>query len=361
MSGLGLKLIATDSDDENDHTYSATWRKQISEQNGDLIMLNKSIDLEVGDNVTISSRNEVTCNSIDQLMDVSDVMVDFVDQITNGNNFIQTAENQVTSEPIVDMSETTVYSEDNIVVGDIITINAENQAISDRFSDITDITSNSLGEKIPVEDNITVLGTDKNNNETNYCRHCEKSFSTKSNFKRHSKKHKGSIRCHIAACKKAFANNSELKRHVETHSSDKTFQCSFCIKKFKSKRGLTIHVKEHIGVYRYLCPQCGRGFNFKTDFEGHTASHSGVKPYSCQKCCKSFTYKNYFKLHCSTCGTSRGNFECGICGRFFKQKRYLDDHFKALENDKRYQCAVCGAFFKYRASLYKHMKNFGHK
>ena len=41
-------------------------------------------------------------------MDVSDVMVDFVDQITNVNNFIPIAENQVTSEPIVDMPETTV-------------------------------------------------------------------------------------------------------------------------------------------------------------------------------------------------------------------------------------------------------------
>ena len=65
------------------------------------------------------------------------------------------------------------------MVGDNITIDAENQAISDRNSDFTDITSNSLGAKIQVEDNIIVLGTDKNNNETNYCRHCEKSFSTK--------------------------------------------------------------------------------------------------------------------------------------------------------------------------------------
>lgn len=32
----------------------------------------------------------------------------------------------------------------------------QNQPISDRISDITDITSNSLGEKIQVDDNITV-------------------------------------------------------------------------------------------------------------------------------------------------------------------------------------------------------------
>lgn len=32
----------------------------------------------------------------------------------------------------------------------------QNQPISDRISDITDITSNSLGEKIQVDDNINV-------------------------------------------------------------------------------------------------------------------------------------------------------------------------------------------------------------
>lgn len=45
---------------------------------------------------------------------------------------------------------------------------------------------NSSGEKIQIDDNITVDDY-KNNNETNKCRCCEKSFSTKSNFKGQSK------------------------------------------------------------------------------------------------------------------------------------------------------------------------------
>ena len=76
--------------------------------------------------------------------------------------------------------------------------------------------------------------------------------------------------------------------------------------------------------------------------------------------CNSTIIINNLTRHAAICNVKLQHFECKICSKKFKSKRYLNEHNKGHQEGHGYQCSGCGDVLKYRASLYKHKQRTGH-
>ena len=77
------------------------------------------------------------------------------------------------------------------------------------------------------------------------CNHCEKSYSSFQNLKRHIKYVHEGVKDHVCIqCKKSFSDAANLKRHVKTvHEGQKDHKCETCGKEFGELSKLKRHTK----------------------------------------------------------------------------------------------------------------------
>ena len=128
------------------------------------------------------------------------------------------------------------------------------------------------------------------------CNKCEKSFSSKGDFRKHEQIHNRQRHLVCSECGKKFFTQTHLNRHQMIHTGEKPYVCGKCGKSFSQNVSLLNHKLTHTGERPHLCIECGKSFAVYGNFKVHQMSH-GEKPFKCSKCGKQFIRADAFKKH----------------------------------------------------------------
>lgn len=160
------------------------------------------------------------------------------------------------------------------------------------------------------------------------CSHCNKTFATESNYKRHlnSLQNNEKKRYHCNNCGKFFRKLRELESHHDSeHRDDKVFRCGVCQAEFCWHENLLKHKQVH-DVDPHVCDACGQKFIDLTSLLVHKRTCSTSSKTEIQK--KSVVVKKEVDTRCQIDGGKP--FTCHICGRGFKfdfsYRTHLDGH-----------------------------------
>lgn len=98
-------------------------------------------------------------------------------------------------------------------------------------------------------------------------------------------------------CDRSFSRRSDLRKHTVVHTGIKPFTCHICYKSFSRNTNLTKHLRIHSGHKPYVCPQCPKTFISKGDLTRHAIIHSGQRPFACSYCDQSFGRRDKLIRH----------------------------------------------------------------
>ncbi|XP_063317023.1 zinc finger protein 500-like [Pelmatolapia mariae] len=111
---------------------------------------------------------------------------------------------------------------------------------------------------------------------------------------------------------------------------------------------------EQAGVKKIVtCDICGKTFKFKSHMEQHYRVHTTQKPYACQTCGKCFIQSGVLSVHMRT-HTGEKPYSCERCGKRFRHNCSFLAHMRSHTGEKPYPCNVCGNRFADSSSLKKH-------
>ncbi|XP_068135082.1 zinc finger protein 664-like isoform X2 [Hyperolius riggenbachi] len=154
---------------------------------------------------------------------------------------------------------------------------------SDRISPEKSITRER--STVDSSGNITLM------TETVYkCNKCDKTFFTRSGYRKHQKNHADDDRNICGECGEAFADQASFNLHKETHLKDKPWICSVCPKRFRLQSHLAKHERTHTGQRPYICKVCGNSFSQSSNLATHMKTHFGGKSYRSREVDHSFMH-----------------------------------------------------------------------
>ncbi|CAK8686468.1 unnamed protein product [Clavelina lepadiformis] len=187
------------------------------------------------------------------------------------------------------------------------------------------------------------------------CTVCAKSFTKKSNMKRHLKTHTGTRLYQCEVCSKSFSLSSNLQRHMKVHSGERPYKCKVCCKSFSDSSDLKRHMKVHTGERPYECEICFKSFSQSSHLQLHMKVDNGERPYQCKVCCKSFlqsnTLRNHLKIH-----TGERPYQCKVCFKSFSQSGIINAHMRTHTGERPHHCDICFKSFSRTTYLQTHMK-----
>ncbi|KAM5141665.1 uncharacterized protein ACMZJ9_015377 isoform 1-T2 [Mantella aurantiaca] len=113
---------------------------------------------------------------------------------------------------------------------------------------------------------------------------------------------------------------------------------------------------------QFMCSECGRCYKGKYALKNHFKLHTGVGLYSCTECHKTFTVKQRLYMHQRT---DSNPFVCSQCAKCFVCKTGLGFHMQVDHPQIRYRsphacylrCPVCTQDFQTKNDLEDHMKD----
>uniref|UniRef100_A0A3B3R938 C2H2-type domain-containing protein n=1 Tax=Paramormyrops kingsleyae TaxID=1676925 RepID=A0A3B3R938_9TELE len=173
------------------------------------------------------------------------------------------------------------------------------------------------------------------------CQVCDRSFSQRSSYQKHCKRHNVGLGIETQLKQKLFLKqkcsmvvNLEGKNYShnedEGNSDDSDsapyFPCHVCGKTFPTSENLEDHQRCHLGEKPYECAECGRCFFQLAHLQQHQRSHKSEfhRPYRCPKCQLSFTGPTQLAEHMAT--HRDDNFPCDLCDQTFSCKLSRAQH-----------------------------------
>ena len=137
---------------------------------------------------------------------------------------------------------------------------------------------------------------------------------------------KRSYTCFV--CNREFSKSSHLKDHMLTHTGEKPYVCNICGKGVTVRSSLKKHLYTHSGERPYICKICGKGYRSASDRSLHMESHDIEKSFSCGLCEVKFATVSTLKRHMLTHTKPKKPYHCDICGKGFKNSKYVKVHKK---------------------------------
>ncbi|KAM9321805.1 uncharacterized protein KZ484_021871 isoform 2-T2 [Pholidichthys leucotaenia] len=101
------------------------------------------------------------------------------------------------------------------------------------------------------------------------------------------------------------------------------------------------------------CDICGKSFKFRSHMMQHYRTHTSQKPYACTICGRRFIQSGLLSIHMRT-HTGERPYSCKWCGKSFRQNGNLIAHVRIHTGEKPYHCNMCGRRFTELSSLKRH-------
>jgi len=222
------------------------------------------------------------------------------------------------------------------------------------------------------------------------CTVCGKRFVESGHLKVHHRIHSGEKPFECTVCGKRFAHSGDLVRHNRIHSGEKPFECTVCGKRFARSGHLLEHNRIHSGEKPFECTVCDKRFAWSGGLAKHNIIHSGEKPFECT-CGKRFARSDHLVSH-KRIHNGEKVFECTVCDKRFVEFSSLKVHSRihlkkhllrhedvkpytgseypsqvhaaaALKSNstvhsgfKQFCCGKCGKYFKYKNTVIQHFE-----
>lgn len=151
----------------------------------------------------------------------------------------------------------------------------------------------------------------------------------------------------------AFVASNRLREHVRVHTGERPNSCSLFSKRFKTHGGLRHHREVH-SSRRYGCPYCGKTMKNRRNLREHVCIHTGRKTHCCKHCARSFMYNYQLKKHLLVSHNEGTWYVCYVCEKSFTKRFALKLHVFRHEGFKPYACSECPERFHARASFKVH-------
>lgn len=136
------------------------------------------------------------------------------------------------------------------------------------------------------------------------CAHCGLTFTNRTIFNKHLKRHEIGVAIECDICSKPFYTLQEVHQHkskehaVEKKKKKRTdYLCDFCGKHFTRQSTFYSHKKIHIVQGEFKCSQCDKVFNQKIKLRKHIKSHSTERRYMCEMCGYQSKYPDSLRKH----------------------------------------------------------------
>ncbi|KAB7503501.1 Zinc finger protein [Armadillidium nasatum] len=123
-------------------------------------------------------------------------------------------------------------------------------------------------------------------------------------------------------------NNKSVKSLPYKYLEDYSCQCKLCDKVCPSREEILKHFNESHKSYRpFECGVCGKKFVHKHYVNLHMRVHTGERPYVCQLCPRSYSHKTSFTIHMRIHNGIRPYAcECSICGIYCATQASITGH-----------------------------------
>lgn len=232
---------------------------------------------------------------------------------------------------------------------------SENTDDTSRTSDVctdTSVAAESLG--IYFEDEYVL--SHEQAHKPHECQLCHKKFRSKITLEVHLQRtHTEEKKFKCSACDRTFSQKSDLKRHERVHTGERPFRCEICSNMFKQKCHLEVHLKSvHVRERKWKCSMCDSTFGQSANLRRHQRVHTGERPFKCEVCPKTFAQKFDLVVHFKTVHAGERKWKCSICGSAFGRSTHLRRHERVHSREWPTKCGICRRRFVRQHDLFDH-------
>ena len=110
------------------------------------------------------------------------------------------------------------------------------------------------------------------------------------------------VPCEYPGCNKSFSQKSDAKRHYLNVHKGRKYSCPQCSKMFSSREMVKAHCQNVHEKKRWSCTQCEKVFRWHCNFVKHNCRGKPiVKKYKCPSCSKSYAHTSGLSRHKRMC------------------------------------------------------------
>ncbi|KAJ8042337.1 Zinc finger protein 91 [Holothuria leucospilota] len=131
------------------------------------------------------------------------------------------------------------------------------------------------------------------------------------------------------------------------------YACVYCSKTFNNFHLLRTH-QEHLHDLKvFVCPRCNQSFGDRLDLQTHMSVHAEEKLYRCGVCKRSFVQEDNYQKHMKHHQKDKRH-KCQYCEKTFERNSYRLQHERTHTGERPFSCRFCSKTFAQRNSMQRH-------